>query len=146
MKIILMNLCLVLALLSAAMANPGCATVAAYLPIAIAYAQDGALILDQIDRFVHGFFAVKPDVDLQKKVDVALARARSALDLALRAANGTQDLDQAKIDAAFAEFRAAYIDLLALAGPLGVHSGPGNHMGAAPGGGLLVPEPMALRR
>ncbi|MES1205011.1 MAG: hypothetical protein ABUS79_03660 [Pseudomonadota bacterium] len=130
-------------LLSAALAAPGCATVATYLPTVIAAVTDGALVLDTIDKFVDRYFESRPNPDLQKKADIAIARTRSALDAALRIAAGTKDLNEAQVDAAFAEFRIAYTDLMALLGPLGVSSG--NALRATPGG-LTVPEPLALAR
>lgn len=133
------------AVLALAGSSPGCAAVVSYLPTAIAYAQDGAMILDTIQRFVDAFFVNHPNPDRQKQVNQAAARAHAALDLALRAATGAQDLNQAKVDAAFEEFRQAYVDLLALVGPMGVSSG-GARLAAAPGGGLVVPEPLALVR
>lgn len=135
----------ILALCALAFAAPGCAAVIAALPTVIAYAQDAAFILDEVQRFVDAYFAVHPNADLQKQVETAGARARSALDLALRSATGAQDLDQAKVDAAFAEFSKAWQDYLVLVGPFGVKSGA-PRLAAAPGGGLLVPEPLAAVR
>lgn len=128
---------------SAASSLGSCATLASSLPTVIAYAQDGFVIVDQIVHFVDAFFVAHPDAVLQKKVDVAAAKAKSALNLAIRLASGAGDLDQAKVDEAFAEFRSAYIELIALVGPMGVTSG-GNRAAATPGGGLKVPEPLAL--
>lgn len=125
-------------------AGPGCATIAPFLPTVIAAVTDGALVVDTIDRFVDRYFESRPNPDLQKKIDIATARVRSALDAALRIASGAQHLNQAKVDEAFAEFRLAYQDLLALVGPLGVMTDRGGKLQARPGGGLLVPEPMAL--
>lgn len=134
-----------LALGALAFAAPGCAAVISALPTVIAYAQDAAFILDQVAKFVDAYFAVHPNADLQKSVATAEARARSALDLAVRAASGGQALDQAKIDEAFADFGKAWQDYLVLVGPFGVKSGA-PRMAAAPGGGLLVPEPLAAVR
>lgn len=122
---------------------PGCAAVAPYLPTVIAAVTDGGLVIDTIDKFVDRYFEARPNAELQKKVDIAVARTRSALDAALRIASGAQDLNQAKVDEAFLEFRLAYQDLLALVGPLGVMAGGGGKLQARPGG-LVVPEPMAL--
>jgi hypothetical protein len=118
-----------------------CAAVVASLPKVIAVVTDASLILNQIDSFVNGVFAVKPDAELQKKYAVVMAATRKALAAANRIATGSQDLTQSQINDAFAEFRAAYQDLLALVGPLGVTTGNGDK--AAPGT-LQVPEPLAL--
>jgi hypothetical protein len=126
-------------------AATSCAAVVSALPTVIAYAQDAAFILDQVAKFVDAYLAVHPDAALQKRVSVAEARARSALDLALRTATGAQDLDQAKIDAAFSDFRLAWQDYLVLVGPMGVTAGA-PRLAAAPSGGLLVPDPLAAVR
>lgn len=134
-------------LLAAALAVPvsSCAAVVSALPTVIAAVQDGMLILDAIDSFVDNVFKVRPDAELEKKVDVALARTRLALDTALRISRGTENLTQAQLDTAFNEFRIAYQDLVALVTPLGVSTGAGDTLRALPGGGLQVPEPLALR-
>lgn len=140
----LARIALVVALLASPLAaGSGCATIAPFLPTVIAAVTDGSLVIDTIDKFVDRYFESRPNPDLQKKVDIAVARTRSALDAALRIASGAQDMNQAKVDEAFLEFRLAYQDLLALVGPLGVMAGGGGKLQARPGG-LLVPEPMAM--
>lgn len=134
-------------LLAAALAVPvaSCAAVVSALPVVIAAVQDGMLVLDAIDSFVENVFKVRPDTDLQKKIDAAIVRTRLALDTALRLSQGTEKLTQAQLDAAFNDFRIAYQDLVALVAPLGVSTGTGTTLRAMPGGGLQVPEPLALR-
>ena len=112
-----------------------CAAVLQALPIVVAAVQDSAMILDVIERFVHS----RPGK--HDEVDAKIAKARAALMAALRTAQGIEKLDQAKVDAAFADFKAAYMELLVISGPLGVHSG--EKLALAPGG-LVVPEPVAL--
>jgi hypothetical protein len=132
--------------LSLVFAASSCAAVVASLPKVIAVVTDASLILDQIAGFVNGVFQVKPNAELQKKFEIALARTRSALQAANRIASGSENLTQSQINEAFADFRAAYQDLLALAGPLGVQTGNGDKA-AAPGptgASLQVPEPLAL--
>jgi hypothetical protein len=127
-----------------------CAAVVASLPKVIAVVTDASLILDQINTFVNGVFAAadaagKPETDLQKKFNEAITKARSALAAANRTAAGAENLSQSQIAEAFADFRAAYQDLLALVGPLGVSTGNGNGDKAASSGpSLQVPEPLAL--
>jgi hypothetical protein len=129
--------------LTLSMGTIGCATIAANLPNVIAAVLDSQMILDSISTVVDAYFKVKPNADQEKKVLTAMARARSALNAALRAAQGAEKLDQAQIDDAFKDFREAYTELLALTGPLGV-TAQGKTFKAAPGGGLIVPEPLAL--
>lgn len=124
-----------------------CATLVDLLPTVLAGVQDGSLLLDAIHGFVDQAFVAKPDAATQKKLNLAIARARTALDLALRIATGTKDLDQAKVDAAFAEFRSAYSDVISLARALGVEVGDvprAERFAAAGGDRLLVPSPLAL--
>jgi hypothetical protein len=121
-----------------------CATVAAHLPSVIAAVTDGVMVLDTIDRFADAYFSSHgADPRTQAKVDGAIERARAALNAALRAAQGAEHLTQEQIDAAFADFRAAYAELLALVAPLGVRQGTGETLRASPGN-LVVPEPLAL--
>jgi hypothetical protein len=124
---------------------PACAAVVTTLPAIIAAVVDGALVLDTIASFIRRYFAAHPDPSNQDKllkVEIAIARARAALDAALRIAQGAEKLNQAKIDEAFADFRMAYQELLILVQPFGISSG-GDKLAATPGG-LKVPEPMAL--
>lgn len=123
------------------LATIGCAAIVSNLPIVIAAVTDGIMVLDAIEDFVSKYFLARPNKELEDKIATAMARTRSSLNAALRIAKGAEKLDQAKIDEAFAEFRAAYAELLALLTPLGVTSGPA--LRATPGG-LAVPEPMAL--
>lgn len=142
MKKMLTAISIALLALPLALGTPGCATIASNLPIVIAAVLDAQMILDSLTGFVDAFFRVKPDADLEKKVRDSMARTKSALNVALRLAQGAEKLDQAKIDEAFKEFRLAYADLLVLLAPLGV-SASGNVLKATPGG-LIVPEPLAL--
>jgi len=121
----------------------GCATVAANLPAVLAAINDGTLVLETIADFVKNYFALNPNKDLEAKIDAAITKARMALDTALRIANGAQNIDQAKIDEAFSDFKAAYADLIALIGPLGMKV-QGTMLTASSTGGLIVPEPLAL--
>lgn len=122
---------------------PSCAAVVSSLPLVIAAVTDGMLVLDSLKPFVDAYFKNRPNEDLEKKVATASARARGALNAALRIAQATDKLNQAKVDEAFADFRVAYSDLLVLLGPLGVQQ-QGDRLRATPGG-MIVPEPLALK-
>jgi hypothetical protein len=137
---------LVIVLISGLSVAPvaGCAAIASNLPAVIAAVTDGMMVVDAIEHFIARFFAASPNPELQRKVDAALAKTRSALSVALRTSEGAQHLDQANVDEAFAGFRTAYLELVALVGPLGVQQ-QGDTMRATPGGGLVVPEPLAIR-
>jgi hypothetical protein len=122
-----------------------CATLAGNLPSIIAYVQDGAFVLDSISRFADQFFRTSPNTDLQLKIEKVLDQARTALDLALRAASGGEKLDQKQVDAAFEDFKRAYADLLILVAPLGVHTSTDGSIRGTPIG-LAVPTPMAISK
>ena len=128
-----------------ALSTASCATLSGNLPSIVAYVQDGEFILNSISRFVDLFFRTSPNTDLQLKIEKVMDQARTALDLALRAASGGQKLDQKQVDAAFEEFKKAYADLLILVAPLGVRTSTDGSIRGTPIG-LLVPAPMALKR
>lgn len=125
---------------------PACAQTLAYLPTVIATVQDGIMVLDTIERFWRVWQARHPNQTTvpADKVDLALEKSRTSLNLALRAAQGTDKLNQAQVDQAFEEFKAAYTELVALVSNIGVKSG-GDKLQAGPGT-LTVPEPLALKR
>lgn len=120
----------------------GCSAIFSNLPTVLAYVQDAQLVISTIESFANAFFAARPNADLQKKVGEAIAKAKTALDLAVRAASGVDGLGKADVDKAFKDFQLAYQDLTSLLGPMGVHRG--GALRATPGG-LEVPEPLALR-
>lgn len=134
-------------LLSASLALPtmGCAALGAVLPDVIAAVVDGQQILDAIADFVTKYFTNHPDPAAQTKVDEALAKARGALNVALRVAKGANGVANAQVDQAFADFEAAYLELVKLCAPYGVKVTPGHgaRFQAAPGA-LYVPEPLAV--
>lgn len=133
-----------MALLAAALALPiaGCARFVSKLPVVISMVTDGTMVLDTIEAFVHKFFEAHPSPEKQQKIGAAIAQARIALHAALRTAHGAEKLNQSKVDEAFADFRDAYRALIELVGPLGIQSG--DRLAVTPGG-LMVPEPLALK-
>jgi len=122
----------------------GCAGVLATLPAVVAYVQDAELIVTTIADFEKVYFAQKPNPALQAKIEVGIARVRSAADIVARLASAGQEANMAQIDAAFADLKVAYVDLLQLAGPIGVTAN-GDRLGAIPGG-LVVPTPAVFSR
>lgn len=121
---------------------PGCGAIISALPHVIAAVVDAVQVLDAIEAFVKRYFVENPDPPRELAVGKAIAKARGSLNAALRVAQGTEKLDQQKVDAAFADFKVAYQELLALVGPLGVK--PAGTLAASPNG-LTVPTPMALK-
>lgn len=132
----------VIALLLALGGVPACAAIGASLPTIIAVIEDASLVIQTIEAFVNAFFIRRPDFDAEDKIRKAIAKTRSALIVAVRATQGVEKLTQEQVDAAFADFKTAYLELIALVSPLGVSTG--ESLRALPNGGLQVPEPMAL--
>ncbi len=129
-----------------AMTSVGCAAIVSALPAIIAAVTDSVQILDTIEAFVANYFGSHPDPAHQAKVADALAKCRIALNVALRVANGAQAADNAQVDKAFEDFKVAYLDLLGLVKPLGVHQvDKSGRISAAPGV-LYVPEPLAFQK
>ncbi len=139
-----------LALLSAFLALPitGCAGALAALPDVVAAVVDAGQIIDTIERFVANYFALHPDAAKQADVAKAIDKARTTLNIALRLAQGAQDAAVDRdVDAAFLNFKAAYIELIGLCKPYGVKetSMPRGSLRASPGE-LTVPQPLAFKR
>jgi len=134
-----------------AAAAPGCATVKPVtgtvvdlMPKVNTYVQDAQLVVSTVEGVEKSYFNAKPNPDLQKKVEVLIANARTALDAGLRACAATEDLSNGKILDAFAEFRGLYTDIVALLGPYGARRRDGA-MGAGPTGpDVPLPEPPLL--
>lgn len=127
---------------------PGCAAFAALLPGVIAAVLDGMQVIDAIEAFVARYFAAHPDPATQAKIDTAILKARAALNVALRSAQGAKNLDDAQIDKAFDDFKQAYLELMSLVKPYGVTQVSTGKLSATPtkDGKLEVPEPMAFKR
>lgn len=81
---------------------------------------DGATVLDEIETVAQLFFAAKPNPEAQARVEQAIQKARTALTVAARTAQGAKQLDQAHVDSAFQSFREAYSDLATELGKDGV--------------------------
>lgn len=127
---------------STSIAMSGCSALFSNLPAVNAAISDGILVLDSIQAFTNAYFAANPNPDKATIVAIAIAKARTALDVAVRLVQGTSSLDQAQVDTAFADFRVAYTELTGLIGSIGVKTS-GSRLQAIPGG-LNVPAPLAL--
>lgn len=127
-------------------ATPSCAPVFAALPHVIAAVVDAQQIIDTIVTFVDRWFVAHPDPVAKAKVDAAVMKTRAALNVLLRAANGAEKVGQEKIDAAFADFKAAYLELIALVHPYGVNPSPTENFPklSASGDTLTVPTPVLI--
>lgn len=114
------------------------------LPTVVQYVQDADMILDAIDRAVVPVLAIKGDPELNNQYAGAMDVARRALQVALRSTRGGQALSEEEVDAAFADFRAAYVNLTSLLQQHRLMNSAGT-FSAAPGTpNITVPEPLAV--
>lgn len=125
----------------------GCAALVPVLSKVVAAVTEAGQILDMIDASVRSWFARKPDPELEKDYARAMGAARLALSAALKTTTGVERLSQEDVDAAFADFRQAYGDVVALLTAAGVAKPAGTEafvMASADGEALTLPTPMAL--
>ena len=137
-------LALALTLCVAAPVNTGCAAVLPVIPKIVAVITDAIAIMQIIDNAVQTYFATHPDVPAKVKQAYALAyrKAMDGLNAANHALTGVEDLDQQQYDAAFEEFKQAYLDLLDLLAKQGLMQG--NQLRVSPTETVELPEPAAL--
>jgi hypothetical protein len=138
---------LVVALAVSSFALPGCSAwpgVVGNLPVIVEAVTDSVAIIDAIESFVGKYFLANPNPSKQADVEAAITKVRLALVAGERVVSGVQDLTQAKWIEAFSDFQAAWQELMALVGPLGVSSQVGTAKVRATPGALVVPLPKAL--
>ena len=132
-----------------AIVSTACAPVIRALPQIVSVITDASATIQLIDSAVSAWFARHPDVkpEVRDQYRAAYERCLIALNVANHAAAGAGALDQQEVDAAFAEFRAAYLalrDLLVLERVATV--APDGRLSVDDGADLIVlPEPVALR-
>lgn len=105
------KLALMMAIAAAALLWSGCAAVAKVVTAVATEVARTSTALNTIEAFVRAFFATSPDPEREELVLGAIDRARSALLAAEHAASGTENLTQDRIDAAFEDFRRAWVEL-----------------------------------
>jgi len=114
-------------------------------PTVIQYVQDANMVLDAIDRAVVPLLALKGDPEFNHKYAGAMDAVRRTLQVALRSVEGGKNLSEEEVDAAFVDFRAAYVQLRVLLEQSGLMNSAGT-FAAVPGKlNLTVPEPLAMR-
>lgn len=134
------------------LAVPACGGALAVLPDVIAYILDGMQVLDVVAAFVDRYFVQHPNPVAQARVADALAKARNALNVALRSAQGAEKMDNAQVDAAFDDFKKAYLDLISLVRSFGMNvttTPTGNMKATLSASGeeaLEVPEPLVFKK
>lgn len=122
-------------------ATAGCAGL---LPGIILAAQDAQMILQNIQNFSDNYFLLHPNTAEQNKINNAITAAGTALDGAIRTVSGIDNITQAQADAAFANFEAAYNDLLTVVKDIGVLSADVQATTKTTSGGLNVPTPLIM--
>jgi hypothetical protein len=122
----------------------GCAAAIPVLTKIAAVVMNAKIVLDIIDGGVREWFRTHPDTPdkVVKKYEALHKKALLALDAAAQIVAGSTDLSQDEYDAAFAEFKQAYIDLVNLLHKQGIARD--GTMAAADGSTLELPEPLAL--
>jgi hypothetical protein len=121
-----------------------CTTLSTLLPHVIAAVVDGQQVVEAIAAFVAKWFLAHPDALLQAKVDAAISKCRSALNVALRTAEGSKDLTESQVGSAFDAFKQAYLELIGLVAPFGVVQSSTALRAAPSGTSLSVPTPLAF--
>lgn len=125
--------------------STGCAAVIGALPTIIQIVQDAMLILDDIDDAARPFFERAENQALLDEYNEKMLAAKKTLRIALRATEGGKRLSDEEIDAAFADFRDAYKDLLSLLRDNKLMKDKGA-LKAVNGVTIDVEEPLALSR
>jgi len=122
----------------------GCAAVMPLIPQIVSVVTDAMVVLGIIDNAVGEYFRSHPDLDpvVRARYVQAFQKAMTALNAAQHALRGAEDIDQQQYDAAFAEFKAAYQELLALLEKQGMLRQ--QYLSASPGTQVYVPTPEAL--
>ena len=146
-----MRTIIALILAGALATSSGCATFSSsVVPVVtriLAVVLDAQQVVNSIDQVVDVFFAGAPDSPFRDRYEKVLAKVNTSLNLIVRLSQGTQRLDEERVDAAFADFKVAYQELMALLGemrlarPVGSTTFLASHGGAA---AVNVPPPLAL--
>lgn len=119
------------------------ARILAQIALAIAQAEPEIAV---IEAAAAAFFAVNPNAGTQAEVAAGIDKLRAALALAAKTVDGLDDLSQADVDAALADFRAAWTELSKLLQDSGVVQKDGK-FALAPHGAPerpRMPDPIAL--
>lgn len=122
----------------------GCAAIMPVIPKIVSVVTDALVIMGIIDGAVQEYFRTHPNTppEVIKKYRTVYNKAMNALNSAQHALEGVEDLDQDQYDAAFNEFKLAFIELKELLSKEGLMQG--NALNASPGTTVVIPEPEAL--
>jgi hypothetical protein len=103
-----------------ATAAPGCAAFVAALPTVAEVISDAVSFIGAIKDAVSARFAAAPNPTLQATISASIAKVEDGLVAAQRVLVGVQNASQNQLVAAFAQFTAAYGELMQALGPLGI--------------------------
>jgi hypothetical protein len=122
----------------------GCPAAIPVLTTIAAVIHNARIVLDIIDGGAQEWFRTHPETPEKVRAEYAKLHQKAllALDVAAQSVSGATDLSQKEYDAAFAEFKQAYINLVDLLHRQSIASD--NLMGASDGSTFVIPEPMAL--
>lgn len=136
------KLLLAICLVVAAPAATGCAAVAAALPVLTAVVTDAFAVLSVIDGAARHWFTLHPNKEVERHYLEVYTKTIKALNAANHALAGAKNLDQDQYDAAFAEFRDAYAELMELLERHGISEQ--QKLKLSDGSTVHLPEPLAL--
>lgn len=121
-----------LPLLASLVVLPGCsflkstaATVSPVLSDVAVYIADAQQVVEIAKITADLFFTANPSPDARASVDKVFLKVHSALDAAIFAVRGAKDLTDLQLDAAFASFRSAWLELQTIFGKTGILAGDG---------------------
>ena len=146
-KLVSLVLCVTMAL---GMSVTGCPGFISVAQTAATWASDGAILLQALKAAFDFFLATSGtsvDAKTVAAIDAAFQDAALSLDTALRATQGVESLSQQDLETAFADFKAAYSNLVTLLSKVGAVSGvPGGALLVTHGGQNIIRIPLAFRQ
>ncbi len=126
----------------------GCQLLPKVLPIVadiITEVLDAQQKMKALDAAAQAWFEKYPNEAMQKKWTGAMDKANAAIDVALKAAHGVEDAAEQDVAGAMNNWIAAWQTLRELATSIGFMGANGT-MNAGPAAGLVLEEPLAVKR
>lgn len=126
----------------------GCQYLPAVLPVVsdiITEIIDAQKKMEALDAAAQAWFEQYPNDAMKKKWDGAMDKADAAIDVALKATHGVESAAERDVATAMNEWIEAWQTLRELATSIGF-MGVNGTMNAGPAAGVVLDEPLALRR
>jgi hypothetical protein len=130
------------------MATSGCELLPKVLPViadVITEIIDAQNKMKALDAGAQAWFKQYPNEAMQKKWSGAMDKAQAAIDVALKATHGAEDAAEQDIMGAMNNWVAAWQTLRELATSIGFMGANGT-MNAGPSSGVVLDEPLAVKR